>query len=170
MPANPSPNSSRATCPPRNSRTTNTVTRLVTATHNHARLSPWRQLVSSRWATSCASTQARASSTGGSNTCVVAFSDWLTVPTLIGTPNTSSITWPVMRLDKRYAPCTGPPWRAHGDHRCHWERPQARALAWSRHKRGKPADATDTPSRPAGSGESPSLGDETAWDRHRIKG
>ena len=32
----------------------NTVTRLVTATHSQARLAPWRQLVSSRWATACA--------------------------------------------------------------------------------------------------------------------
>ena len=36
MPAHLSPNSSRATCPPRDSRTTNTVTHMVTATHNHA--------------------------------------------------------------------------------------------------------------------------------------
>src|SRR5712691_11325860 len=38
MPENVSPNSSRATWPPRDIRTTNTVTKLVTATHNHARV------------------------------------------------------------------------------------------------------------------------------------
>jgi hypothetical protein len=35
-----SPNSSRAPWPPRDSRTTHTVTRLVTATPHHARLAP----------------------------------------------------------------------------------------------------------------------------------
>src|SRR4029434_1638443 len=58
MPANPSPNSSRATCPPRDRRTTNTVPWLVTATHNHARLSPCRPPVSSWGAPSCALTHA----------------------------------------------------------------------------------------------------------------
>jgi hypothetical protein len=64
MPVNCSPSSSRATWPPRDSRTRNTVTQLVTATHNHARLSPCRPLVSSRCATTCACTKVRASSTG----------------------------------------------------------------------------------------------------------
>ena len=35
---------------------------------------------------------------------VVACSKWLIVPTLIGTPNTSSIACRVVRFDKRYAP------------------------------------------------------------------
>src|SRR5215472_2078040 len=104
MPEKCSPNSSRATWPPRDSRTTNTVTTLVTATHNHARLLPCRQLVSSRWATSCACTYVRAAATGAATASVVACSKGLIVPTLIGTPNTSSIICCVVRLDKRYAP------------------------------------------------------------------
>src|SRR6266487_2140649 len=104
MPENVSPNSSRATWPPRDIRTTNTVTKLVTATHNHARLSPGRQLVSSRWATACACTSVRASSTGAATAAVVACSNGLIVPTLIGTPNTSAIACCVVRFDKRYAP------------------------------------------------------------------
>src|SRR5215475_3122087 len=104
MPENVSPNNSRATWPPRDSRTTNTVTQLVTATHNQARLPPWRQLVSSRWATACSCTYVRASSTGAATAAVVACANWLIVPTLIGTPNTSSITCCVVRFDKRYAP------------------------------------------------------------------
>src|SRR4029450_10769876 len=104
MPPNRSPNSSRATWPPRDIRTTNTVTQLVTATHTHARLSPARKLVSSRWATSCACTYVRASSTGAATASVVACSNGLIVPTLIGTPNTSSIICCVVRLDKRYDP------------------------------------------------------------------
>src|SRR5438067_13429830 len=104
MPENLSPNSSRATWPPRDSRTTNTVTQLVTATQSHARLPPCRQLVSSRWATACSCTYVRASSTGASNTAVVACSNWLIVPTLIGPPKTSLIACCVVRLDKRYDP------------------------------------------------------------------
>src|SRR5216683_6977677 len=104
MPENASPNSSRATWPSRDIRTKNTVTKLVTATHNQARLPPWRQLVSSRCATACACTYVRASSTGAATAAVVACSNWLIVPTLIGTPNTSSIACWVVRLDKRYAP------------------------------------------------------------------
>src|SRR4030095_3950836 len=104
MPENCAPNSSRATWPPRDIRTRNTVTRLVTATHNQARLPPWRQLVSSRCATACSCTYVRAFSTGGAITLVVACSSWLIVPTLTGTPNTSSIACCVVRLDKRYAP------------------------------------------------------------------
>jgi hypothetical protein len=104
MPANVSPNNSRATSPLRDRRTTNTVTQLVTATHNHAPLSPWRQLVSSRWATAGFCTDVRASSTGAATTAVGACSNWLMVPTLMGTPHTSSIACCVVRLDKRYAP------------------------------------------------------------------
>src|SRR4030095_7118852 len=80
MPPNRSPNSSRATGPPRDIRTTNTVTQLVTATHNQARLPPWRQLVSSRWATACSCTYVRASSTGAATAAVVACSNGLIVP------------------------------------------------------------------------------------------
>src|ERR671938_486348 len=104
MPENCSPNSSRTTWPPRDIRTRNTVTRLVTATHNQARLPPWHQLVSSRCATACSCTEVRASSTGAATAAVVACSNGLIVPTLIGTPNTSAITCCVVRLDKRYAP------------------------------------------------------------------
>src|SRR5215212_11601568 len=104
MPENRSPNSSRATWPPRDIRTTNTVTKLVTATHNQARLPPWRQLVSSRCATACSCTEVRACSIGAATASVVACSNGLIVPTLIGTPNTSSIICCVVRLDKRYDP------------------------------------------------------------------
>src|SRR5215470_16962385 len=104
MPEKCSPNSSRATWPPRDIRTTNTVPQLVTATHNHARLSPCRQLVSSRWATACACTYVRAAATGAATALVVACSKGLIVPTLIGPPHTSSIICWVVRLDKRYAP------------------------------------------------------------------
>src|SRR5262249_13888983 len=89
MPPKCSPSSSRATWPPRDIRIRNTVTILVTATHNQARLPPWRQLVSSRCATPCSSTWARACSTGSATTAVVSCSDWLRLPTLIGTPKGS---------------------------------------------------------------------------------
>src|SRR5215471_16616992 len=104
MPENGAPHSARATWPPRDSRTKHTVTTLVTATHNHARLPPGHQLVSSRCATACSCTEVRASSTGAATTAVVACSHGLIVPTLLGTPTTSAITCCVVRLDKRYAP------------------------------------------------------------------
>src|SRR5918994_116358 len=104
MPEKGAPNRSRATWPPRDIRTKNTVTTLVTATHNQARVPPWHQRVSSRWATACSCTYVRASSTGAATAAVVACSKWLIVPTRIGTPNTSSITCCVVRFDKRYAP------------------------------------------------------------------
>src|SRR5262249_39649018 len=98
------PTTPRPTRPPRNSRTTTPVPQRVPPPHTHARLSLGRQLVSSRGATSCACTYVRASATGAATASVVACSKGLIVPTLIGTPNTSSIICCVVRLDKRYAP------------------------------------------------------------------
>jgi len=76
----------------------------VTAPHNPARLPPGRPLVSSRWATAGSCTSGRASSPGAALAAVVACAPWLSVPTLIGPPPTSSIACWVVRLEKRYAP------------------------------------------------------------------
>lgn len=87
MPAKPSPTSARATGPPRDRRLTHPLTRLVTA--------PWRPLVSSRWATACAATPARASSPGGSHTGGVACADSLSVPPRLG--HTAHVVPPLAR-------------------------------------------------------------------------
>ncbi len=49
---------------PRDNRTTNTVTTLVTAAHSRTRSLPWRQQVSSRYAAFCTCTEVRASAAG----------------------------------------------------------------------------------------------------------
>src|SRR4029450_13900178 len=51
----------------------------------------------------------QASSTGAATAAVVACSKWLIVPTLIGTPTTSSIARRVVLFRKRYPPLPAPP-------------------------------------------------------------
>src|SRR5205814_9928518 len=97
-------NISLSTWPPSGIRTAHAVTQLLTAAQRHARVPPCRLLVSSGWGTACSCTYVRASCPGASDTRVVACSNWLIVPTRIGTPKTSLIACCVVRLDKRYDP------------------------------------------------------------------